>query len=85
MKKHSVVGSEGAGMEKELLRGDALEQSKAEQRCRCRSRCEQLVVEFLGTRWRPTLSRPLRRRANSVERLIARSWQSCLVVCQGRM
>ena len=47
------------------------------------SRCERRQPGFLGTRWRPALSRPLRFIANSVERLIANWAQSSSVVSQG--
>ena len=52
------------------------------QRCRCQSRCERELVGFLATRCRPSLSRPERRMANRVERLIARWEQSSAVVSQ---
>jgi len=57
--------------------------SASSQRCRCQSRCERRQPEFLVTRWRPGLSRPLRLIANSVERLIASWAQSSSVVSQG--
>ena len=57
--------------------------SASSQRCRCQSRCERRQPGFLGTRWRPGLSRPLRLIANSVERLIASWAQSSSVVSQG--
>ena len=57
--------------------------SASSQRCRCQSRCERRQPGFLGTRWRPALSRPLRLIANSVERVIASWAQSCSVVSQG--
>ena len=57
--------------------------SASSQRCRCQSRCERRQPGFLGTRWRPGLSRPLRLIANSVERLIASWAQSSSEVSQG--
>lgn len=57
--------------------------SASSQLCRCQSRCERRQPGFLGTRWRPGLSRPLRLIANSVERLIASWAQSCSVVSRG--
>jgi hypothetical protein len=57
--------------------------SASSQRCRCQSRCERRQPGFLGTRWRPGLSRPLRLIANNVERLIANWAQSSSVVSQG--
>ena len=73
----------GSALGIELVMAHGCLPSASSQRCRCQSRCERRQPGFLGTRWRPGLSRPLRLIANSVERLIASWAQSCSVVSQG--
>ena len=67
----------------ELVMAHGCLPSASSQRCRCQSRWERREPGFLGTRWRPGLSRPLRLIANNVERLIASWAQSSSVVSQG--
>ena len=73
----------GSALGIELVMAHGCLPSASSQRCRCQSRCERRQPGFLGTRWRPGLSRPLRLIANNVERLIARWSQSSSVVSQG--
>lgn len=73
----------GGALGIELVMAHGCLPSASSQRCRCQSRCERRQPGFLGTRWRPGLSRPLRLIANSVERLIASWAQSSSVVSQG--
>jgi len=73
----------GGALGIELVLAHGCLPSASPQRCRCQSRCERRQPGFLGTRWRPGLSRPLRLIANSVERLIANWAQSSSVVSQG--
>ena len=73
----------GSALGIELVMAHGCLPSASSQRCRCQSRCDRRQPGFLGNRWRPGLSRPLRLIANSVERLIASWAQSCSVVSQG--
>ena len=73
----------GSALGIELVMAHGCLPSASSQRCRCQSRWERRQPGFLGTRWRPGLSRPLRLIANSVERLIASWAQSSSVVSQG--
>jgi len=73
----------GSALGIELMLAHGCLPSASSQRCRCQSRCERRQPGFLGTRWRPGLSRPLRLIANSVERLIANWAQRSSVVSQG--
>ena len=73
----------GGALGIELVMAHGCLPSASSQRCRCQSRWERRQPGFLGTRWRPGLSRPLRLIANSVERLIASWAQSSSVVSQG--
>ena len=76
-------GHPGGAVGIELVMDHGCLPSASSQRCRCQSRCERRQPGYLGTRWRPGLSRPLRLIANSVERLIASWAQSSSVVSQG--
>jgi len=73
----------GGGLGIELVLAHGCLPSASSQRCRCQSRWERRQPGFLGARWRPGLSRPLRLIPNSVERLIASWAQSSSVVSQG--
>ena len=52
------------------------------QRCTCQRSRERRQPGFLGTTWRPSLSRPWRRISKRVERLMARRLQRASVVSQ---